>query len=270
MRCERQRDGRGLPPANRWNAHKVMTAVRSPEFPVSGSARGILDVERIDTWVFDLDNTLYHPRANLFGQIDQRMTAFIMELLALDAVAARALQKRYFLEYGTTLHGLMHYHGVEPRRFLDYVHDIDLTVVGPDAALRRALAALPGRKLVFTNGDAPYARRVLDRLGVADHIEAIHDIVATDYVPKPHEAPYDQLLAEHGINARRAVFVEDMARNLLPAKARGMATVWVNNGSEKGGFGASPDYIDLEITDVAAWLSGIGLEGIALTPAPAS
>lgn len=250
-----------------------MTAARPYDLPAlsahSGSAKGVLDAERIDTWVFDLDNTLYHPRANLFGQIDQRMTAFIMELLSLDPVEARALQKRYFLEYGTTLHGLMHYHGVEPRRFLDYVHDIDLTVVGPDLALAHALDALPGRKLVFTNGDAPYARRVLEKLGVASHIEAIHDIVATNYVPKPHDAPYDQLLADHGIDARRAVFVEDMARNLLPAKARGMATVWVNNGSEKGGFGASPDYIDLEITDVSEWLSNIGLTNRAVTPAPA-
>lgn len=246
-----------------------MTAAKALDIQAPGRApgvvRGVLDATRIDTWVFDLDNTLYHPRANLFGQIDQRMTAFIMELLALDFTAARRLQKRYFLEYGTTLHGLMHYHGVDPHRFLDYVHDIDLTVVAPDATLRRALERLPGRKLVFTNGDAPYARRVLDRLGVSDHIEAIHDIVATDFVPKPHDAPYDQLLARHGIDARRAVFVEDMARNLLPAKVRGMATVWVNNGSEKGGLGASPDYIDLEITDVAAWLGGI-----ALTPAPAS
>lgn len=252
-----------------------MTAARPLEFSPAPAARGVLDVDRIDTWVFDLDNTLYHPRANLFAQIDQRMTAFIMELLSLDPVAARALQKQYFLDYGTTLRGLMHYHGVDPRVFLDYVHDIDLTVVGPDAALASALERLPGRKLIFTNGDAPYARRVLERLGVDTHFEAIHDIVATDFVPKPHDAPYDQLLAEHGIDARRAVFVEDMARNLLPAKARGMATVWVNNGSEKGGFGASPDYIDLEIIDVPAWLSGIELSGIGVTdnpvtPAPAS
>lgn len=244
-----------------------MTAVRSLDLPapdaaspaaVSAPLRGALDVERIDTWVFDLDNTLYHPRANLFAQIDQRMAAFIMELLSVEYEAARALQKRYFMEYGTTLRGLMRHYGVNPRRFLDYVHDIDLTVVGPDAGLARALEALPGRKLIFTNGDTPYARRVLERLGVAAHFEAIHDIVAADFVPKPEEAPYDQLLAEYGINARRAVFVEDMARNLAPAKARGMATVWVNNGSEKGDVNASPDFIDLEIADVSAWLSGIG------------
>ena len=247
-----------------------MTAVRPLDHPATTeaapkvAARGVLDVERIDTWVFDLDNTLYHPRANLFAQIDQRMTAFIMELLSLDAVAARTLQKRYFVDYGTTLRGLMHHYGIDPRVFLDYVHDIDLNVVGPDAGLARALEALPGRKLIFTNGDAPYARRVLERLGVAAHFEAIHDIVATDFVPKPEDAPYDQLLGDYGIDARRAVFVEDMARNLLPAKARGMATVWVNNGSEKGGFGASPDFIDLEITDVAAWLSGIGLADVAV------
>lgn len=248
---------------------QAMTAAQHLDFPASNAARGVLDVDRIQTWVFDLDNTLYHPRANLFAQIDRRMTAFIMELLSLDAVAARTLQKRYFLDHGTTLRGLMHYHGVDPRVFLDYVHDIDLNVVGPDTSLARALERLPGRKLVFTNGDAPYARRVLDRLGVATHFEAIHDIVATQFVPKPEDAPYDQLLRYHGIDARRAVFVEDMARNLLPAKARGMATVWVNNGSEKGGLGASPDFIDLEIGDVTAWLSGIGLAGVSAAPAAA-
>ena len=165
-----------------------MTAARPLDLvtPSSGPsiARGrLLDVDRIDTWVFDLDNTLYHPRANLFAQIDQRMTAFIMELLSLDAVAARTLQKRYFLDYGTTLRGLMHHYGIDPRVFLDYVHDIDLNVVGPDAGLARALEALPGRKLIFTNGDAPYARRVLERLGVAAHFEAIRDIVAAGLGP---------------------------------------------------------------------------------------
>jgi len=225
-----------------------------------------LDLGHITTWVFDLDNTLYHPRANLFGQIDQRMTAFIMRLLSLDFAAARALQKRYFLEYGTTLRGLMHHHGVEPRAFLDFVHDIDLTVIAADAALDAALAALPGRKLIFTNGDAPYAERVLTRLGIARHFTAIHDIIATGFVPKPQEAAYDQLLADHGVDPRRAVFVEDMARNLAPAKARGMATVWVNNGSEKGGFDASAEFIDLEIGDVTAWLSGVVPDGPPAAP----
>lgn len=238
-----------------------MTAAPAPLHAPSCALRLPADFGGITTWVFDLDNTLYHPRANLFGQIDQRMTAFIMELLSLDFAAARALQKKYFLEYGTTLQGLMHHHGVEPRTFLDYVHDIDLTVVGEDAALDAALAALPGRKLVFTNGDAPYAERVLARLGIARHFTAIHDIIATGFVPKPQEAAYDLLLAAHGIDPRRAVFVEDMARNLAPAKARGMATVWVNNGSEKGGFNASAEFIDLEIGDVTSWLSGFMPEG---------
>src|SRR5690606_29593301 len=165
---------RGRPTARKpsglkkWNTHTAMTAARPLDLPVPDAAspaavsaplRGALDVERIDTWVFDLDNTLYHPRANLFAQIDQRMAAFIMELLSVEYEAARTLQKRYFMEYGTTLRGLMRHYGVNPRRFLDYVHDIDLTVVGPDAGLARALEALPGRKLIFTNGDTPYARR---------------------------------------------------------------------------------------------------------------
>lgn len=233
-----------------------MTAVTSFQAPDAFA--------HIETWVFDLDNTLYHPRINLFAQIDQRMTAYIMQLLNLDAVSARTIQKRYFLEHGTTLKGLMASHHVDPHDFLDFVHDIDLDVVEPDARLLGSLARLPGRKLVFTNGDAAYAGRVLDRLGISSQIEGIYDIVAANFVPKPDAAPYDQLLDRFAIDARRAVFVEDMARNLAPAKARGMTTVWVNNGSEKGAFGAEASFIDHEITDVTAWLSSL-----APTPAPA-
>lgn len=216
-----------------------------------------MDLSRITTWIFDLDNTLYPPTADLFGQIDDRMGAYIGRLLACDPVEARRVQKAFFHEHGTTLRGLMNHHDVDPHEFLSYVHDIDMDVLGIDTRVIEGIARLPGRKLVFTNGDAPYAGRVLDRLGLGGAFEAIFDIHATDYIPKPDPRAYQGLCDAYGIDPTRALFVEDMARNLRPAKAIGMTTVWVNNGSERGDHDACPSYIDIEITDVGEWLDGL-------------
>ena len=210
----------------------------------------------IDTWIFDLDNTLYPASCNLFAQIDAHMGAFIMELLDVDAVEARRVQKGFFHAHGMTLRGLMTEHGVDPHDFLAKVHDIDVSVVEHDAALVAALHALPGRRLVFTNADVPYAERVLDRLGLADSFEAIHDVHAMDYQPKPAAAAYAQLCAVHGIDPKRAIFFEDMARNLAPAHAIGMTTVWIDNGSEQGP-NVGGKFIDYRITDLGAWLGGV-------------
>lgn len=211
----------------------------------------------IDCWIFDLDNTLYPASVDLFGLIDQRMGAYIARLLRCDPVAARTVQKRYFLEHGTTLAGLMRHHGVDPHEFLAYVHDIDLDHLRIDATLAAHIARLPGRKLVFTNGDAPYARRVLERLGLDDQFETIHDIHATGYRPKPEPHGYAMLRDDLGIDLARAVFFEDMARNLKPAKALGMATVWLNNGSESGHVGAEDSFIDFETTHLTPFLGRI-------------
>ena len=214
-------------------------------------------LDRIDCWIFDLDNTLYSPKADLFGQIDVKMGQFIERLLGCDAVEARRVQKGFFHDHGTTLAGLMMRHDVEPGSFLDFVHDIDLSVLDPQPDLADALARLPGRKLVFTNGDEPYARRVLDRLGVTQQFAAVHDIIACDYVPKPQPDAYARLIAAHDIVPEQSLFVEDMARNLEPAKALGLTTIWVNNGSERGSHGADPAFIDHEINDVGDWLTEI-------------
>jgi len=216
----------------------------------------------VDTWIFDLDNTLYPASADLFGLIDQRMTAFIARLLDIDLVEARAIQKGYFREHGTTLSGLMQAHGVDPHEFLAFVHDVELEAVAEDQRLVRAVAALPGRKLIFTNGDEPYARRVLGRLGLSDSFETIHDIHACAYQPKPNPTSYAAMCETLRIDPRAALFVEDMARNLVPAKALGMTTVWVNNGSEDGDREVDRGAIDFEITEVGAWLDEI-LEGNA-------
>ena len=214
-------------------------------------------LSHIDCWIFDLDNSLYPASADLFALIDIRMGEYIQRLLACDPVEARRVQKSYFHEHGTTLAGLMAGHGVAPRDFLDYVHDIDLARLTADPALVAAMDRLPGRKFVFTNGDEAYASRVLDKLGLANAFDGMHDIHAMDYVPKPNPRAYAALCSAHAIAPETALFVEDMARNLEPAKALGMTTVWVDNGSERGSHGADPAFIDYRIADIGLWLTEI-------------
>lgn len=212
------------------------------------------DLRHIDSWIFDLDNTLYPARTDLFALIDVRMTQFISDLLGVDANEARRIQKGYFYEHGTTLSGLMAAHGTDPHEFLAFVHDIELDRVAHDAELVEAIARLPGRKLVFTNGDTPYAQRVLDRLGLGGSFEAIHDIHAMGLVPKPDPTAYSGMCARWNIDPSTALFAEDMVRNLLPAKAIGMATLWINNGSEQANASSSRTFVDFETDDLGKWL----------------
>jgi putative hydrolase of the HAD superfamily len=213
-------------------------------------------LSHVRNWIFDLDNTLYPASADLFRQIDQRMTAYVGRLLNVGPLEALRVQKAYFHGHGTTLAGLMAEHGVDPHAFLEEVHDIEMDVLAHDAPLAAALSRLPGRKIVFTNGDKPYALKVLDRLGLGGSFEAVHDIHAMDLVPKPAESAYRGLCDAFGMDPREALFVEDMARNLKPAKAIGMTTVWVDNGSEQGPD-ATRDHIDYTITELAPWLEEI-------------
>jgi len=208
----------------------------------------------VTDWIFDLDNCLYPASTGLFELIDERMGVFIQQLLDCDPVEAKRVQKAHFHEHGTTLAGLMREHQVDPHHFLEDVHAIPLDRVSRDERLARGLARLPGRKIVFTNGDAPYARRVLAALGISERFDELHDIHASDLRPKPDEHGYRLLLDRLAIDPPHAVMVEDMAQNLKPAKKLGMTTVWVDNGSERGNHGHHPDYIDLTIADVGEWL----------------
>jgi putative hydrolase of the HAD superfamily len=214
-------------------------------------------LRHVDAWIFDLDNSLYPASANLFELIDVRMGRFIQQLVGCDPAEARRVQKGYFRDHGTTLAGLMKTHGTDPREFLDFVHDIDLARIAADPKLVAALDRLPGRKFVFTNGDDAYARRVLDRLGLANAFDGLHDIHAMNYVPKPHPDAYRALCERWAIDPARAVMVEDMARNLHPAKQLGMVTVWIDNGSEQASHEADPAFIDYRIADIGAWLAEI-------------
>ncbi len=210
----------------------------------------------IRNWIFDLDNTLYPASARLFDKIDERMGLFVAGLLGVDRAEAHRIQKSYFHAHGTTLAGLMVEHDVDPHEFLNFVHDIEMDVLAHNAPLAAAIARLPGRRIVFTNGDAPYAARVLARLGLAEAFDGMHDVHAMGLVPKPHPAAYQGLLESFAIDPRTSLFAEDMARNLKPAKDLGMTTLWVDNGSEQGPD-AARDHIDFVTSDITRWLHDI-------------
>jgi putative hydrolase of the HAD superfamily len=226
------------------------------------------DFSAIDVWVFDLDNTLYPPSCNLFAQMDVKMRAFISELLNVDTDGAYRLQKEYYRDHGTTLSGLMQLHGVEPERFLTFVHDIDVSVVPPNEALADALQRLPGRRLVFTNGTVAHAKRVLDRIGIHDHVEDIFDIVHADFIPKPKLETFERFVTKHKIDPKRAAMFEDLDRNLAPAHALGMTTVLVRSADGHAdpavrGWGDAPadaPHVHHRTDDLAKFLTTIRLK----------
>ena len=187
------------------------------------------DFTHVETWIFDLDNTLYPSDSNLFAQIDVRMTDFVAAELDLDREEARRLQKKYYVDYGTTLNGLMKRHDVKPDAFLDYVHDIDVSAVAPNAALAERISALPGRRYVFTNGSAKHAENVMTRLGVTTLFDDVFDIAAADFQPKPYREAYEKFLTDHGVAGRSAAMFEDIAVNLEVPHALGMTTVLVQS-----------------------------------------
>ena len=214
-------------------------------------------LRHVDDWIFDLDNTLYPASARLFDLIDERMTAYVERTLGCDPIEARRVQKQYFRDHGTTLSGLMKHHEVDPHDFLADVHDIPLERVARDDRLAEALGRLPGRKFVFTNGHQPYADRVLKAIGIGDHFSGLIDIHACDFLPKPDAHGYRLLVERFAIDPQRAALIEDMAKNLKPAKALGMTTIWLDNGSDHGDHDADPAAIDHVIHDLADWLHSI-------------
>ncbi len=209
--------------------------------------------DRVDTWIFDLDNTLYHPSARLFDQINARMTAFIMRELRVSRARADRLRHVYWERHGTTLGGLMAEHAVDAVRFLDEVHAIDLSALTPDRSLAAAIGRLPGRKLVHTNGSRAHAARVLTARGLAGAFDAVYAIEDKDLVPKPAPAAFDRVVALAAIDPCRAAMIEDDVRNLQAPKALGMTTVWLCH--ETGAH--APAWVDRRITRLMAFLDEI-------------
>ncbi|WBU58985.1 pyrimidine 5'-nucleotidase [Paracoccus albus] len=188
-----------------------------------------MSFSHVETWIFDLDNTLYPPEAALFAQIEKRMTAHVTRVLGVEAAEADRLRMHYWRDYGTTLAGLMAEHDIDPHAYLLDVHDIDFSVLTPDPALSAAIAALPGRKIIHTNADKAYAIRVLDQLGIGP-FEAIYGIEEVAFHPKPDARAYAAVIEAHGIDPASSAMFEDDPRNLEVPASLGMQTVLVGTG----------------------------------------
>ncbi len=206
---------------------------------------------RADAWVFDLDNTLYPPSARLFDQINERMTGFIMRELGLARAEADRLRARYWRQHGITLRGLIDDHRIDAAGFLAEVHAIDLTALRPDPELAAAITALPGRKIVHTNGARVHAEAVLHARGLTAVFERVYTIEDKDYVPKPQPAAYAVVAAAAGIRPERAVMVEDDPVNLAVPKAMGMATVWLAHDDRR----PAPAHVDRRIERLEDFLA---------------
>lgn len=203
----------------------------------------------VRTWVFDLDNTLYPPQMRLFDQIEVRMTDWVMQALGVDRDHADHLRATYWQLYGTTLAGLMAEHRIDPEAYLADVHDIDFSVLSPDPVLARRIAALPGRRIVYTNADAPYAHRVLAARGLTGLFDAVYGVEHAGYRPKPERQAFETVFALDQLDPTRAAMFEDDARNLAAPHAMGMKTVHIAPEPEPA------DHIHHHAADLSDFLS---------------
>ena len=217
----------------------------------------------IRNWIFDLDNTLYSGSVSFFDQIDRKMTEFISRYLKLNPTDARTIQKDYLAEYGTSLSGLMAVRGMDPAEFLDYVHDVDLSLLKPNPVLRQKIAALPGRKFIYTNGSRGHAKNVAGHLKLFDLFDGSFGIEDGDYIPKPQRAPYIKFCDRFDVDPNTAIFFEDGLRNLEVPKHMGMTTVLVTSDADwshepeaarPANANSKADFVDYVTDNLANWL----------------
>jgi len=186
-----------------------------------------MELSNIKNWIFDLDNTLYSPEEEIFSQIDERMTKFITDKFKINNEEAFNIQKKYFLEYGTTLSGLMKKNNIDSDEFLEFVHDIDLDILKPDKKLNKIISNLPGKKFIFTNGSKKHAQNVLKKLEMNAIFDDIYDIKDSNFIPKPNMEAYTTFINKMGIDVNKSIMFEDIARNLQPAKELGIISVLI-------------------------------------------
>ena len=215
--------------------------------------------KKINTWIFDLDNTLYSADSGIFQQVHDLMGKFVSSHLNIDIEDAKIIQKNYYKQHGTTLRGMMDNHGVDPDHFLAEVHNLDYSIVGPNHKLNEALKKLQGRKIIYTNANMQHALDVLERIELSNFFDEIYDIKMANYIPKPELAPYEQMIAQFDIETKSSAMFDDIAKNLVPAKAVGFTSVWIDAGYENfsDDIKASKQYLDHETTNITEFLEDV-------------
>tara|TARA_B100001013_G_C24555145_1_gene420205 strand:+ start:322 stop:999 length:678 start_codon:yes stop_codon:yes gene_type:complete len=215
--------------------------------------------KNVDTWVFDLDNTLYSADSGIFQQVSELMGKFVSKHLNIDIKEAKKIQRKYYKKHGTTLRGMMDNHGVDPDTFLNEVHQLDYSIVEPDQKLNEELDKLRGKKIIYTNANLQHVNQVLSRLELTNMFDDIFDIKMADYIPKPELNPYKQFIDKFNINTSCAIMFDDIAKNLVPAKDLGFTSVWINAGYENfsDDIASSRGSLDYETKDLSSFLNGI-------------
>ena len=219
---------------------------------------------KINTWIFDLDNTLYSADSGIFQQVHTLMGKFVSAHLNIDIKKANELQRKYYRQHGTTLRGMMDNHNVDPDYFLSKVHQLDYSIVGPNFKLNRELKKLKGRKIIYTNANRQHVDDILIRLELTNMFDEIFDIKTANYIPKPETYPYEQIIREFNIDPITTIMFDDIAKNLVPAKNVGFASVWIDVGYENfsDDIAKSKKYLDYETKDLSLFLDEVNKEKI--------
>jgi len=217
------------------------------------------DLLDIKYWVFDLDNVCYSGQTKVFSEVDKKMSSFISKKLNVDLVEAKKIQKKYFYESGTTLSGLMKHNGINPHEFLDFVHDIDISWLPKDLKLKEELIKLKEKKYIFSNGSHAHIENVTKQLGINGLFNDAHDIVDSEFIPKPHINAYKKMIKKFNIDPKKSIFIEDIAHNLEAAKNLGMKTCWLENDEAFARKDANKSYIDYKIKSLPSFLQEINV-----------
>ena len=214
---------------------------------------------QINTWIFDLDNTLYSADSGIFQQVHDLMGKYVSSYLNIDIDEAKKIQREYYKKHGTTLRGMMDNHGVDPDHFLAAVHKLDYSIVGPNHQLNEELKKLIGRKIIYTNANMQHVISVLDRIELSNFFDEIYDIKSANYVPKPEITPYEQIIKKYDLNPKSTAMFDDIAKNLVPAKNLGFTSIWIDAGYENfsDDIKSSKNFLDYTTTDLHLFLEKV-------------
>ena len=215
--------------------------------------------DKIQNWIFDLDNTLYSAESGIFQQVHVLMGEYVSKKLKLDINKAKEIQKKYFIKHGTTLRGLMDNHNVDPDDFLKEVHKLDYSIVGPNIKLNEELIKLNGKKIIYTNANLEHANNVLSRLNLENMFDEIFDIKLANYIPKPEIQPYKEIIEKYNLKPNQTAMFDDIAKNLVPAKKCGFTSIWIDIGEENvsDNIESSKNYLDFKTNDLTLFLDKV-------------